>query len=181
MLGHYLVLATSLLAAIPTVSAAANRFNDHLALQAHGVGSFHSFAAEAASDDSTQAEVSIRNGDRNITVIGSTSTFLNTTKYLGIQYAKAPTENLRFKAPQPIEWNEDVAFINASAFGPACPQPLRNDTDENCLFLNVFTPSEQAISGLKKTAASLGGNGSSLTDAYANGLPVLVWIYGGES
>ena len=85
-------------------------------------------------------------------------------RYLGIRYAEAPVGGLRFQAPRPVEpW---AGVYDATAFGPSAPQPpplpgsfmnageLR--TDEDCLFLNVYT---------------------STTDAGRR--PVMVWIHGG--
>jgi carboxylesterase type B len=76
--------------------------------------------------------------------------------YLGIPYAAPPVvaqppdisaceavtpslKCLRFKPPQPpAAWTE---VLQATAFGPACPQPnAGEDTDESCLFLNVYRP-----------------------------------------
>ncbi len=85
-------------------------------------------------------------------------------RYLGIRYAKAPVGELRFRAPQPVERWDGV--YDATALGPSAPQPpplpgsfmvegeLR--TDEDCLFLNVYT--RKADGGRR---------------------PVMVWIHGG--
>ena len=85
-------------------------------------------------------------------------------RYAGIRYAKPPVGDLRFRAPQPAEPWQGV--YDATAFGPSAPQPppltgslvaggdLR--TDEDCLFLNVYTPKP---------------------DGRAR--PVMVWIHGG--
>ena len=66
--------------------------------------------------------------------------------FKGLRYAAPPVGELRFAAPAPVEPWEGVH--DALAFGPSCPQPeARPDgwmgedaTDEDCLFLNVFTP-----------------------------------------
>ena len=85
-------------------------------------------------------------------------------RYAGIRYAKAPIGELRFRAPQPVDRWEGV--YDATEFGASAPQPpplpgsfitegeLR--TDEDCLFLNVYTPK-----------------------ADAGQRPVMVWIHGG--
>ncbi|KAH0585507.1 hypothetical protein H2248_008743 [Termitomyces sp. 'cryptogamus'] len=88
-------------------------------------------------------------------------------KWLGIRYAQAPVGSLRFKAPVPVPHASPGAeVVNASTFGNACPQlpvdnlmPVGAPIAEDCLFLNVFRP-----------------NGTSSTA----GLPVLVWIHGGQ-
>ncbi len=84
----------------------------------------------------------------------STST---TNEYLGIPYAAPPIGSLRWKAPQPTTW---PGVLQANTLPPLCPQPAGPlggaSLTENCLFLNVFTP-------------SVGGTR----------LPVMVWIHGG--
>lgn len=103
------------------------------------------------------------------------------TRYLGIPFAQPPVGALRFAPPQAIAYNAS-ATINATANGPACPQPPSSrygNSSEDCLHLNVYTPSARALNALNQTATILAGNNTSLTGAYANGLPVMVWIYGG--
>lgn len=67
--------------------------------------------------------------------------------YLGIPFAAPPVGELRWKPPQPVEpWS---GVRECTEFGPACPQPLlpfagfEFDTmDEDCLYLNVWTPAK---------------------------------------
>jgi para-nitrobenzyl esterase len=78
-------------------------------------------------------------------------------EFLGIPYAAPPVGALRWQPPQPAaSWS---GVRDATQFGPHCPQVAgpfgQGSTSENCLFLNVFTPS--------------GGGGH----------PVMVWIHGG--
>jgi para-nitrobenzyl esterase len=92
----------------------------------------------------------------------------NVEAFLGVPYARAPVEALRWRAPQPVEsWN---GVRSATTFGPACPQlwpqpgfgPYTRefiDTPqpaEDCLNLNVWTPA-----------------------GHRGAHPVFVWIHGG--
>lgn len=73
--------------------------------------------------------------------------YKNVSLFLGIPYAKPPIrENgLRFHLPQPMtHWGN----LAADKYRPACPQPHKYtgidrsiaSTDEDCLYLNIFTP-----------------------------------------
>src|SRR5579863_365686 len=78
-------------------------------------------------------------------------------EFLGIPYAAPPVGALRWQPPQPAAGWPGVR--DATQFAPHCPQVAgpfgQGSTSENCLFLNVFTPS---------------GGGDH---------PVMVWIHGG--
>ncbi len=82
--------------------------------------------------------------------------------FLGIRYAESPAGDRRFTAPVPVTpW---TGTVDAIASGPVAPQdpfvpfPYRAEPpeDEDCLFVNVYTPG--------------------LDDARR---PVLFWIHGG--
>lgn len=87
-------------------------------------------------------------------------------KFLGVPYAAQPVGNLRWKAPKPPPtWS---GIREATKYGPACPQAAspwlpemlgiqKMETNEGCLYLNVWTPN---LRGAAK-------------------LPVMVWVHGG--
>jgi para-nitrobenzyl esterase len=67
----------------------------------------------------------------------------STCSYEGIPYAAPPTDSLRWKPPQPASpWTTP----RPSAPGSACPQNASPfgivSSDEDCLYLNVWTPPE---------------------------------------
>jgi carboxylesterase type B len=129
---------------------------------------------------STPFQTTLDVNGTKVTVQGATLESLNVTQYLGIPFAAPPVGNLRFAPPQLASYSSS---INATVIGPACPQPpsaLYGNSSEDCLHLNVYAPSAQALTRLNQTAALLAGNNTNITSAYAQGLPVLVWIYGGE-
>lgn len=84
--------------------------------------------------------------------------------FRGIPYAEAPTGDLRWKPPVTAKGWEGVR--DATAFGPACYQPLPRTASiyadspaamsEDCLSLNVWAPEN------------------------AKNAPVMVWIHGGS-
>lgn len=82
--------------------------------------------------------------------------------FLGIPFAAPPVGDLRWKAPQaPTPW---TSARDATQFGPRCPQfatPIGNagGDNEDCLYLNVFTPAQSADNGP---------------------LPVMLWLHGGS-
>jgi para-nitrobenzyl esterase len=82
-----------------------------------------------------------------------------TRRFRGIRYAKAPVGSLRWRPAQAVdEWQ---SVLPATEFGSACAQPSwiqgPESLEEDCLFLNVWTP-EPAPSAP---------------------LPVMVWLPGG--
>ncbi|XP_046479601.1 cholinesterase isoform X1 [Neodiprion pinetum] len=89
----------------------------------------------------------------------------NVNVFLGIPYATPPVKEGRFKPPRP---HKGWQLLQAVDWGPACPQPYRytgvlkgvNDVDEDCLYLNIFSPNIE--SGLAKPYA------------------VMFYIHGGE-
>jgi para-nitrobenzyl esterase len=85
--------------------------------------------------------------------------------FKGIPYAAPPLAALRWKPPEAVQaWS---GVRNATEWGPRCMQsnrlgeidPLNKRMDEDCLYLNVWTPAQ---SGAEKLA-------------------VMVWIHGGSN
>jgi len=73
---------------------------------------------------------------------GIVDTQYNVRKFLGIPYAE-PANKYRFQSPVPrTSWSPSV--LDCTKFGPCCPQNggmgENLPRDEDCLFLNVYTP-----------------------------------------
>ncbi|XP_033208216.1 cholinesterase [Belonocnema kinseyi] len=85
--------------------------------------------------------------------------------FLGLPYALPPVKEGRFKPPRS---HRGWQLLQAVDWGPACPQPTAytgikkgiRDVDEDCLYLNVFSPNI----------------GSGVAKKY----PVMFYIHGGE-
>ncbi len=117
-------------------------------------------AAPRIADDSTQRSVS--NGE----LIGYLEN-PEVAAWLGIPYAKAPKENLRWRAPRPPEsFTDTYAALQVGEFcmqngstliGTPRSEAGKASGNENCLTLNIWSP----------------------TDAEPGSLPVMFWIHGG--
>lgn len=90
-------------------------------------------------------------------------------QYLGVRYAAPPIGDLRWRAPADPEVTN--ATQDASAFGPIClgigdvfPTP---GEDEDCLFVNVWTPSNATRNSKLPVWFFIQGGGY-VTDANAN-------------
>jgi para-nitrobenzyl esterase len=87
-------------------------------------------------------------------------------EFLGIPYAAPPVGPLRWRPPRAAaSW---TGVRDATQFGPHCPQPAtpfgQGSTSEDCLFLNVFTPSQFRAARPQQPGPRY---------------PVMVWIHGG--
>lgn len=94
--------------------------------------------------------------------------------FLGVPFAQQPLGTLRFRRPQPLAANASTRHLDATSFGPNCPQYesttpsiyskhireffIWGPTDDACLTVSIWTP--------------LNANNSS-------NLPVFLWLYGG--
>ncbi|XP_041981651.1 venom carboxylesterase-6-like [Aricia agestis] len=79
-------------------------------------------------------------GTYNTTRLGRTF-----ESYRGIPYAEAPVGSMRFQPPKLIQYYRGM--VNATKDGKICPQLSSenntfafDDMDEDCLFVNVYTP-----------------------------------------
>lgn len=98
------------------------------------------------------------------TVSGSQTDKVDSFK--GIPYAKAPIGEYRWRAPQAITPWKDKGVLDARQFGADCPQAafppgsgkLKAGSSEDCLFLNIWRPTDISVD---------------------DRLPVMVWIHGG--
>jgi para-nitrobenzyl esterase len=96
-------------------------------------------------------------------------------EYLGIPYAAAPVGSLRWTPPQAFgTW---PGVLQATQFGNECPQapsPFgKASNNEDCLFLNVYTPSGDEDEG------EGGAHARDHGDKPRGGRAVMVWIHGG--
>ncbi|CAE6488162.1 unnamed protein product, partial [Rhizoctonia solani] len=94
-----------------------------------------------------------------VTYIGGRNSTGGTEYFLSIPFAQPPTGSLRFKPP--VAWTPSGSnpTINATTYGPSCPQGIPDfagSTSEDCLTLDIWKP-------------------TNITEK----LPVMVWIYGG--
>merc|ERR1711892_198669 len=106
-----------------------------------------------------KAEVNI--GDATLVGVKITEGESSHYVFKGIPYAQSPVGRLRFKAPLPVDKMEGT--VDTTKFGSECLQydvlnKGKLKGSEDCLFLNVYTPSKRFR---------------------IQGLPVLVWIHGG--
>ncbi|XP_076246503.1 carboxylesterase 1E [Calliopsis andreniformis] len=114
-------------------------------------------AAQPPVDDPV---VYVTRNNRQAQIYGSRDPNKGFYVFRGIRFGQPPVGQYRFQRPIPVHLE---GVINATKWGPPCPQP-NNTRDgevvgsEDCLFLNVFTP---------------------MLSEPGDGYPVLIWIHGG--
>ena len=95
-------------------------------------------------------------------------------EYLGIPYTAPPVGALRWMPPRRFgRWQ---GVFKATQFGNECPQTDTSRSfvgDENCLFLNVYTPK------VRKNQDKDNGHKVNKDHDEDDGLAVMVWIHGG--
>ncbi|MBP9077242.1 MAG: carboxylesterase family protein [Haliscomenobacter sp.] len=107
----------------------------------------------------------------------------NVVQFLGIPFATPPVGALRWKAPlPPASWTQP---LSAEAFKPACPQKQfeQGDTvgtmigNEDCLYLNVWTP--QTGAGTRAVMVFIHGGGNQ--QGSANQIRSNTYMYFGKN
>ena len=101
--------------------------------------------------------------------------------YLGVRFAAPPTQDLRWRAPQPVTW--DGIWV-ADRKGAECIQVLRphdinhyfgeEPSGEDCLYLNIWAPADANPRSKLPVIVFIYGGGGTIGSA---GMAV----YGGES
>ena len=133
--------------------------------QAAKVGSTAAVAvlAAAAVSTSSPAGPALQVDGGQIADVAAKSSGIRVFK--GIPYAAPPVGKLRWREPQPVQpWDGTRV---ATEWGSRCVQsnrlgdldPLNKRMDEDCLYLNIWTPAKSADESL----------------------PVMVWIHGGSN
>ncbi|XP_063085094.1 neuroligin-1 isoform X3 [Cavia porcellus] len=125
-------------------------------------------------------------------------------QFLGVPYAAPPTGEHRFQPPEPPSPWSDIR--NATQFAPVCPQNIIDgrlpevmlpvwftnnldvvssyvqDQSEDCLYLNIYVPTEDGPLSKKQTDDLGDNDGAEDEDIRDSGgpKPVMVYIHGGS-
>ena len=123
---------------------------------------FWALAASLNASPVAQESVTVTTDKGTLRGTGRVIDNVRVSSYLGVPYAQPPINDLRFAAPQ-----EESAWSgewDATYKRPLCAQPMDctgcdvEETAEDCLYLNVYAP----------------------TDMPDEPLPVYYWIHGGS-
>lgn len=113
----------------------------------------------AQGKDGFPVQITTKNG----VVEGNLDTRTGVQKYFGIPFGKPPVGELRFKAPQPVDdWK---GVLETKEFGPRPVQRMvfgdmnsrSNGLNEDCLYLNVWTPASRNTKDLPVLVYFFGG------------------------
>lgn len=88
-------------------------------------------------------------------LVGTRKILHGCDQYLGIPFAKPPLGDLRFEDPVPWDEPYPAAGWKASSFGASCPQMAGGE--EDCLYLNVWRPSQASKDKLVALVFVYGG------------------------
>jgi para-nitrobenzyl esterase len=105
-------------------------------------------------------------------VLGSTVDGVD--EFLGIPYAQPPVGALRWLPPKAFGKFTGGPF-EATAFANECPQLPGPTGSEDCLYLNVYTPTKSEPGNAVEQA----DDETAAARKKASSLPVMVWIHGG--
>ena len=108
---------------------------------------------------------------RSGVVLGTTVNGVD--EFLGIPYAQPPVGPLRWLPPEAFGKFTGGTF-EATQFGSECTQPGPIGS-EDCLFLNVYTPTGAEPGNAVEQA----GDETAAASKKSSALPVMVWIHGG--
>lgn len=109
------------------------------------------------------------------TLVGNRSEYIDSVyNFKNIPYAGAPIGENRWKNPQHPSWN---GTRDATEFGLPCPQKLVTEYSEDCLTLNVWTPSNVTLNDVMN--ATDPGSVGVVPSPTGSKLPVYVFFPGG--
>ncbi|PWY70924.1 carboxylesterase [Aspergillus heteromorphus CBS 117.55] len=110
------------------------------------------------------------------TIQGNRSQYINSVyNFKAIPFASAPTGEWRWHHPQHVKaW---TGIRDATVFAPDCPQPGLDNTSEDCLYLNIWTPDTATLNNVVNNSVT--GIGVVPAET-ASKYPVYVWMHGGR-
>lgn len=153
------------------MTAVQNPVGGHATLEkAHSI-TVHELLPASSLKESTPASIKIK----ELELKGFIPSATGIENYLNIPYARITA---RFQEASLVDPRKERGVIDATQFGPCCPQPkdithfhtshlypemidVENSAEFTCLNLNIFTPRRTTTTSCKQM------------------LPVLVWIHGG--
>jgi para-nitrobenzyl esterase len=92
--------------------------------------------------------------------------------FKGIPFAAPPVGELRWKAPQPVIPWEGVRAADKFGPSPISGMGAQQDSSEDCLYLNVWTPAKSMKEKLPVMVWIYGGGFSMGTSSYYDGAPI---------